>query len=281
MKIRFSQYLGLGVASLCLASPAFGQTTLTLQSSLWPGNASTEVDSADAAPYQMALGSVGSSQTTTIAAICDDVLGDFAVNPTDILTTNLSSINGSTTSVYFQSDTGSEVYGGAGTPGATTADLTQTEQYVAAAYLAVQLSSINYGSTPADDTEREELSLAIWDMFAPTYGWLNAAISNAASYSASSTSPYTTSGVQSYVDAAIALAQTGETGAEFEAANDINVTILTPGSGGVAGAATGDQEFIYLSPLPEPSTWAFLGFDFASAGIAGLYFMRPKARVRS
>jgi len=258
---------------------------------LWPVNGYTLVATDDASPYEMTLGALGTKTTTTITAICDDVVDAFATSPTVVLTTDLSGITGGTSSVYYGGDSGAVLYGEAG---GTSADLSQTEKYVAAADLAVTLEGLDYESTDAADAEREELSLAIWDIFNPTYGQLDTDLSDSSSSGApSSSQPYTLAAVQGYLSAAIAVACGGSTttcatdgitGTAFEQQAGVDITIYTPvilGKNDATSFTTGDQEFIYLSPLPEPSTWAFLGFDFAGAGLVGLYFVRRKARARS
>ncbi|MES1261238.1 MAG: hypothetical protein ABUS49_05815, partial [Acidobacteriota bacterium] len=68
-------------------------------------------------------------------------------------------------------------------------------------------------------------------------------------------------------------------GAAYEAANSVNVVIYTPTLDGTtpSQAANRPQEFITVQ-MPEPSTWAALGFDVVGVGLVGFLFRRRKVQ---
>jgi hypothetical protein len=133
------------------------------------------------------------------------------------------------------------------------------------------------------NTQRGELSLALWDIFNP-----NTTITG---YGSPASSIGTDTVAQGDVLAAITFGR-DYTGGSVDgyAATVYSALASSSGysssgsetlTGGIAPAGSGrPQEFISLTYVPEASTWAFIGFDFASAGIVGLYFARRKSRVR-
>jgi hypothetical protein len=219
-----------------------------------------------------------------LAMYCDDWADNINNGQTwYVQGTALSAITGANpatdnTGVYFGSDTKDQPYNAI----LTNYQLTQKVKYIAAVDLAVQISQL---SGP-DGVERGELSLALWDIFNPNLTSdgqndntlmdtisivdLTNAIDFARGYTDGSIGGYTAtiwtpllSGDGSY--------NLNGSPAETLAA-----------AGGIAISGTGvPQEFIQLTSVPEPSAWAVLAFDFAGAGLAGLYFLRRKSRIKS
>jgi hypothetical protein len=212
-----------------------------------------------------------SLNNTPVELICDDFSDEITDGESwNVTATLLSNINGGANgandnpNVYFQ-------YPVNGT-------YTQQELYVAAAYLAVQ---IDYKDQEGSLQQVDD-SLALWELFDPTdvtpslitgtNVCSNCTLNFAASYQAALNyalygSPTATSG-------------TPITGSTFEN-GAYTVTIYTPETNGSPDKGAGrPQEFIGVT-VPEPSTLAFLGFDFAGAGIIGLCFLRRKSRARS
>jgi hypothetical protein len=163
--------------------------------------------------------------------------------------------------------------------GGETAGYTQAQEYIAAADLAYQIYELGspFGNPATNEPQRDDLSAAIWYLFQPTqvpvgnsYGQLDA---NAASLLAAALATTTGS------------SPTYASGAAFEAANDVDVTIYTPTANDTTpntntynNGGGAPQEFITVTQLPEPATWAVLGFDFVGAGLVGLYFRRRRVR---
>lgn len=289
MTIGFPKTLGMLLgAGLCIVSASFGQTTLTLVNGAGADGGDT-INGIYTSPYEMSLNT--GSGPVTVSMDCDDWADSISDGQSwYVQGTALSAITGGgtnspsqpalpvNTNVYWGSDSAPVSYDD-NTP-SLTFQLTQEEKYVAAVYLAVELN--NHTLT---NTQRGDLSLALWDIFNPTtvdggYGSPNsnigtdpaaqadvlAAINYGQDYSGGSVDGYT---------ATVYTPLASENGS-------YSLPAETLGSGIAPGTATGrPQEFIALTYMPEPSTWAFLGFDFASAGIVGLYFLRRKSRVRS
>lgn len=98
---------------------------------------------------------------------------------------------------------------------------------------------------------------------------------------------------QGYLATALATTTGGSptytSGAGFEAANHVDIKIYTPTLDGKTpnpntfnggtGSDTAPQEYMTVTQVPEPSTWAVLGFDLVGAGIVGLYFRRRHSRI--
>ena len=284
MMIAFPKTLGLLLgAGLCMASAAFGQTTLELVNGAGADGGAT-INGIYTSPYEMALNT--GSGPVTISMDCDD-WADSITNGQSwyVQGTALSAITGQgtvaspdNTNVYWGSDSTLVAYDDA-TP-STTFKLTQEEKYVAAVYLAVQLNS-----STLTDTQRGELSLALWDIFNPT------------TVDGSFGSPNSNIGGDAVAQSDLLTAINYGLSYAGGTVNGYSATIYTPlasgngsyslpsetlGSGIAPGTATNrPQEFIALTYVPEPSTWAFIGFDFAGAGIVGLYFLRRQSKVRS
>jgi hypothetical protein len=194
----------------------------------------------------------------TVFVVCDDYVDEanpgsawpaaetdlsLFVGGNSVLSSGPTTLNG-TKDVYYTS--GYNASGGAA--------LTQTQAYITAAILSVDILS----TPPADDID---YSYALWGLFDGGIG----------------------SGKPLNVDpAAVAVLETAETqasayatGSAYETALGHGVTIYSPTGDGTNGAQP--QEFI---GVPEPANWAVLGFDFVGAGIVGLYFRRRNSRIR-
>lgn len=166
--------------------------------------------------------------------------------------------------------------------GGETVGYTQAQEYIAAADLAYQIYELGspFFNPANNEPQRDDLSAAIWALFQPNqvpvgscYGCLD-------------------TNAQSLLNAALATttgaSPTYANGATFETANGVDVTIYTPTLNNTSpntntfnnasGSDNAPQEFITVTQLPEPATWAVLGFDLLGAGVLGLYFHR---RVRS
>jgi hypothetical protein len=172
------------------------------------------------------------------------------VTPTDLSAVTGTSPATDNPSVYYGSDTAPVEYGGV--LDNLTLTLTQQQKYIAAGDIAIQLT--NSGLT---STQRNDLSVALWDIFNP----LSATDGGLAQF--------VDAGVESDLTNALTATLSGGTLGGYD------VTAGTQSSGGAP------QEFIDPTYVPEPSTWAFLGFDFAGAGIVGLYFRRRKSAILS
>jgi len=211
---------------------------------------------------------------------CDDFSDEISFGQTWFITTTqltAANLTGLTTAntgtLYYGSDSGSVNYGANNTIGSGSGDqsiddssltLTQETKYVAAAEIAIELLS----ATPGSAAQADE-SVAIWDIFQPGSG----------------VSVYITDAVETVMNQAISNAETDGIGA----LGGYSATVYTPTgctspvgtcAGGPNAGANPPQEFLYVTQVPEPSTWAFLGFDFVGAGIVGLYFLRRKSAVR-
>ncbi len=281
--------IGLGLASL---APAGQTPTLGLISGSG-ANGGDSVDGIYSSPYQMSL-NLGSG-AVTIAADCDDWADNINDGQTWYVTsTALSAITGGgtnsasqpahavNTNVYYGSDSAPVAYD----YGSASVALTQEEKYVAATYLAVELNSGTLSSA-----QRGDLSLALWDIFNPTLD----AIDGGTNYGSPNSNIGGNTVAQGDLLAAIHFGQ-GYAGGSIDG---YTATIYTPllsgnapcynlANGGcgetVAGggriASSGGngvpQEFIALTYVPEPSTWAFLGFDLAGAGMMGMWLRRKR-----
>jgi hypothetical protein len=223
-----------------------------------------------------------------IPIICDDY-ADHVSSPQSwtALVNNLDLFpdQGTSYSAQTAADTVTTVYYN----GDQSIGYTQTQEYIAAADLAYQIYELGspFANPPTDEPQRDDLSAAMWALFEPTqvplgtcYGCLDA---NAASLLAAALA--TTTGASPLYT----------TGASFEVARNVTIDIYTPTLSpytspnpntwnNLAGSDNAPQEMITVTPgysMPEPSTWAVLGFDLVGAGIAGLYFRRRAPRSQS
>ena len=269
MRISYLRTSGLTfAAALVLGTVAYGQS---LQFVSADGGAGLTVsysgglsEGTTAGPYNMSLNG------SAILMYCDDAVDNVnwgqqwnIVTPT-ALSTLTSNTGSAITSVYFTGTTTTFNIGSA------DVTLSQAEQYVAVTYLMVEGL---YGSFDSAST-----SLAIWDLMTPSHDGDPLVLTTAAD-------------TATYVQDAITFAQSYS----YPGNGELNIggktytsTIYTPSdctlqgtcSPANNGATNSPQEFMSLT-VPEPSSLAFLGFDFAGAGIVGLYFLRRKSATRS
>ena len=284
MKISVCRPLGLiSAACLCVASVSFGAPTTAVQLTSGGGdNGGAYINSSEGgiytSPYQMSVGGTitGNSVSagTSVPLICDDFadninVGEFwSANVTD-----LAQLTGGTNTglnVYY----GTSIHPLPSDAFGLNGGYTQTELYVAAASLAVQILQAPTGA------DAPELSLALWEIFQPQTVKDDALKTNYNSQA-------TIDAVNTYYTDALSLATTGGTGGtplsgtQLEVKTGWDIEIYTPVAGTQRPVSDGaPQEFLGGTHVPEPSTWAVLGFDFVGAGIVGLYFRRRSSRVR-
>jgi hypothetical protein len=238
------------VAGLCIATSMVGQT-LTFTGGT---NGAVSGTNIGASPYSMSL------DGTAFLADCDDFVDNITSGEHWIVnSTSLSSIENETVAsqnVYYDTNSVSQ----------------QKADYLAAGWLALQLTQNNLTGTEITD-----YSLALWDVFNPS--------ATADGYNLATLMADNSGAVTDLNDAKAAT---------YSSLGGVSITIYTPtdctaGSGSTQGTCSNSgsnsgitgsapQEFIRV---PESSTLAFLGFDFAGAGLVGLYLIRRKSGTRS
>lgn len=274
MKARVLRTVGIGV---CMALGLFGGPSGINSTTTSPFLINGDPDGSYTDPY---TGSVNGG-ATTIPIICDDYADHVSLGESwTALVNDLSLFNQS--SGQTAANTVDTVY----FSGGETAGYTQAQEYIAAADLALQIFDLGttFGSDSPDSQKRSDLSAALWAVFEPTqvpvgnaYGDIDSA-------------------AEGYLTAALATT-TGATptytnGTNFETANGVDVKIYTPTLSpytspnpntfnNKSGNDTAPQEYITITQVPEPATWAVLGVDLLGAGILGLYFRRRQSRNRS
>ena len=280
MRTALIRPIGLTVVlSASLASIVFGQTGTTMalgysafgQNSIngeanpfYTGTISTYTGGTvtDGLPTGTFAGSF-----TNVLTLCDDLADNvYWGQQFSVLTTDLSAFTQGPSTV------GTVYYGT--TPNTPAGAAIQTQDYVAAAILAVDLAS-----DPTNPIKQDIYGYAIWDIFQPA-----ATLAQLTSVSSGDVSAVETAAASALTAAA------GLTGAQEEINSGYDVTIYTPTFDGTTTEAkdqipayspgTRPQEIITLTYVPEPSTWAVLGFDLVGAGILGLYFRRRQSRGR-
>jgi hypothetical protein len=229
-------------------------------------------------PYQ------GSVNGAPVEAFCDDFVNE--VTPPQYWSafqTNLSAFTGTQSSpvstVYYQTTDA------AAAPGNKITPLQQTEDYIAASWLAYESL---LAQAAGDLTAQEQYSFALWDILDPNVLATNCP----SSYGCLDPTDYSAA----LADAGNALAvgdsyATGTTtaaaaGTDFEKSIGYNVqiysaVIYTNGIPSVSTATDRPQEFITLTAMPEPSAWAALAVDLFGVGVVGLVFRRRQLRNRS
>jgi hypothetical protein len=284
MRIAIIKSIGLAVAlSACLASVMFGQTKTTM--ALEPSSFGQNGANGESTPFytgtidtyatvQQTINGAPSatpiSSITNVLTFCDDLTDEvYWGQQFAVLTTDLSEFTGVSPNV-------SSVYYGT-TPNTPAGAALQTQDYVAVAILAAGLAS-----DPTNVTKQDIDGFAIWDIFQPA-----ATLAQLGGITGPDASAVETAAANALTAAA------GLTGAQEEAKSGYDVTIYTPTYDGttpyntannpapVGSPGTEPQEIITLTYVPEPSTWAVLGFDLVGAGILGLYFRRRQPRGRS
>jgi hypothetical protein len=257
MRVNFFKFFGrIAALGLCLAWASFGQT-LTLTGAATGVTECLGGDCVYASPYLLSI----NGATNSVQMYCDDFVDNITPGETwDVTSLTLAQITAGLppgNPPQFQSN----------------ATDSQAVLYIAAVDLAVQINNL----TPADPTEnqdRSDLSAALWDVMEP---------------GVSSLSGFTP---QAAIDAANALnfasgleGSAKGTGTVITQIDGYAATIYTPSPDDKTSiipgcpSCTAPQEFIQLTSVPEPSTWAFLGFYFVGAGMLGLYFRRRNSRA--
>ncbi len=280
MRSAVIKSIGLAVAlSTCFAFVMFGQTNTTM--ALDPSSFGQNGANGESTPFYTGIintyattqytinGPLTATPTrsvTNVLTFCDDLTDEvYWGQQFAVLTTDLSAftrVSPNVSSVY---------YGTAATPAV------QTQDYVAVAILAADLAS-----DPTNATKQDIDGFAIWDIFQPA-----ATLAQLGGAAGPNTAAVVTAAANALT------AASGLTGAQEEANSEYDVKIYTPTYNGttpyntannpapVGSPGTEPQEIITLTYVPEPSTWAVLGFDLVGAGILGLYFRRRRSRGRS
>ena len=267
----------LALLSASLASTAFAQTNTTF--TVNPGSPQNGANGESIPPYEGII--------KTYASPVDTVGGHVNLLPTSTLTTALAFCDDFSDNVYWGQEfavliTDLSAFPAASPPvhsvyyqGGETSNATQTQEYIAAAILAVDIAS-----DPTNAYKQDIYGFAIWDIFQPA-NTLNQLNGNPADKTA----------VQNAAASALAAA-VGLTGSQYEFNSGYKVKIYTPTYNGTSPYGTSDpapagspgtrpQEFITVTYVPEPATWAALGLDSLGAVIAGLYFRHRQSRGRS
>ena len=280
-----------------MASVVFGQTTTNQDGFLAiappppPGNG-FYMGGVYTSPYYASI-----NGGSTVPVICDDFIDDFSAgNLWTAIITDLSAFTGGAPNV-------STVYYATGASTTPPPPDVQTTYYIAAAILATEIMGYQTAVLPGETlsqlnnpstSEAPDLSYALWGLFDPD------AITTLATCPPANDVPcclgVNSVAAQRYLTDALTEAGTFANGAAYLTAESallgqsIDVTIYTPNASDNFGDLTPapaptqgnsrNQEFISVT-VPEPATWAFLGFDFVGVGIVGLYFHRRNSRIRS
>lgn len=285
-----------------LAAAAFGQNQVTFDYSN-PNGASLAGEYTN--PYQATVTPLNfTGYSGAIAAYCDD-LAATVIAP-ESWTADATDLAGVNSSSPVLNQNGTTVFNSLAD--STTTTLTETEAYIAVAYLAMQ--SMTVGPVALDPSnpgtpEQEVLSWALWDIFDPTILGTSCINDSTTGGCLDNGDPNYSSdalAAQSYVNKAVAVAlgyaNDPNAGADFESSIGADVQIYTPapntGAGDgctIYGAAPcgSPQEFVAIEPInsngqplptPEASVWATLGIDLVGVGMIGLVFRRRQLRNR-
>jgi hypothetical protein len=256
----------LSAALICFAPGAFAQIYSMELTAPPPG---PSMGGVYISPYTALIGAPGQTVPvitgTSTPVICDDFTTEVSVNtaPWQALKTNLSALTGETTpDNNLKFDQGS---------GLATAQQ-QIFDYTVAAYLAIQIMQAQaLGQT----TKQGQLSFALWGLFDPTPPDPTGPLSGAW---ITGTTPGTNlfEAKKDLQDAKNAVTAGGGT-PDFIASLGYSVDIYTPTPIANQGAS---QEYLTVVAMPEPSSWAILGFDLlATIGLLRFVVRRRAARV--
>jgi PEP-CTERM motif len=232
-----------GLACAPMIAEANGMVSMELT-----GVAGPQMGGVDTSPYEALIGPPGltsstqfnSSNSIAMQVICDDFTTDVGLGHTwQATVTNMAALAGLSsplTTLKFD----------------TTGSATQQQQdYMAAAWLAEQLLDVNQ-STTAGEQEAGQLSFAIWGIFDPGASGALSQLSGA----------NLTAAQNDITDAYDAVA--GDNPLDFA-----NFRIYTP------VPLYSSQEFLAVSPVPEPGALALYGLGILGLGLTAS--RRPRA----
>jgi hypothetical protein len=221
-KNRNLMLLGCLWAGACLA-PLAAQATPVVSMEL-TGVSGASLDQNDTGPYYAQIGSAES-----VAVFCDDLYDDVSLGQTwQATVTNMSQLSATTLDANLMFH--------------DTTPATQASDYMAAAWLAEQITSLNQ-ALPSGELTAEQDSYALWYVF------------DASALSGLSSSDY--SAVVADYNAAFA-AVTGDTPSDFSKVNIYTPLNDTPGH-------ADSQEYIAVN-VPEPGTLALMAVGLAAIG---------------
>jgi hypothetical protein len=263
--ISRSVFLAVSI-SAWFTSSAFGQVTTQF----------TFVNDALGQFIMPYTGTTYSGESQSVPVLCDDFSDEVNFNESwTAFMTDLKAIPDTPNTVYYNYSITNSAY-----TGTHHGAFTEQENYIAVADLAIQISSLN----PLGGQQSSDLSDALWNVFQPgsvtldaaAQSELNAALDTAVSYVNSDGS---------------------SAGQDYETATGKDVTVYSavytnPSTGAKSVYTTGQdgpfaggpggsrpQEFLTVTSMPEPSSWAVLGLDCVGLGFVGLYFRRRKSRI--
>jgi len=234
------------VAFLCCAAMAFGQTNMTLQSTV-TSNPSLDGVYTGAYPFTLKVNGTPSN----ITAVCDDYYDEIYINESwNVNVTQLSSLGTTFNNTVYFPKTNEP-------PGASLTAANQAQLYDEVAYLVQEVYNPPAGYTVS------QVSYAIWNIFDP--GANQTALTNSGDWGK----------VQALVTAAQLPANYGTVNtSEFEILSwDGNTSTLSCPSGDTCGTP---QEFIVYTP--ESSSTILFGADML--GLLGLAIVFRRRLLR-
>lgn len=247
-------------------------------------------------PYtaQITPGSSRNPDSPVVNVICDDFSDEtYTDEGWNANVTNLSSLNSESTAntdvKWGQTGgpTGSVTVNDTGDGGNLSTTLTQAQAYDAAAILSIQI----LGSTPPGNLQQQDLSYALWALFDTNgaLGWLNTYAGSGGGYvdsltysgSAGNFLSTAEGNAMTYLNTAVQDVTTSNVNGVplSNYLSNYNVTIYTYAGGSCTGAPQnacppGPQEFITVTAVPEPSSFAALVVYLLVGGGSLLFFGR-------